>query len=95
MVKTQCCHLGYPDTLNFAWGVLSKQSFNIRRKNKGDFLIVVPLSFQINKLLLTFTVITPFLPTFFMAEEINSPTPLSPLAEIVATCKQIILSHEN
>ena len=33
----------------------------------------------------TFTVITPFFPTFFMADEIRSPTPLSPFAEIVAT----------
>ena len=45
-------------------------------------------------LIITFTVITPFLPTFFMAEEINSPIPLSPLAEIVATCKQIETSYK-
>lgn len=45
-------------------------------------------------MLITFTVITPFLPTFFMAEEINSPIPLSPLAEIVATCKQIKPSYK-
>lgn len=35
---------------------------------------------------ITFTVITPSLPTFFMASAIKSPMALSPLAEIVATC---------
>ena len=28
---------------NFAWGVFSKQSFEIQRKNKSDLFIVVPL----------------------------------------------------
>ena len=32
------------------------------------------------------TVMTPFLPTVFMAEEMREPTSRSPLAEIVATC---------
>jgi hypothetical protein len=31
------------------------------------------------------TVITPFFPTFFMADEIRSPTLLSPFADMVAT----------
>ena len=36
----------------------------------------------------SFTVMTPFLPTLFIADEINSPISLSPLAEIVATFKK-------
>ena len=34
---------------------------------------------------LTLTVITPFLPTFFIASEIRFPISRSPLAEMVAT----------
>jgi len=29
--------------LNFGWGVFSKQSLEIQRKNKSNFCIVVPL----------------------------------------------------
>ncbi len=35
---------------------------------------------------LTLTVITPFLPTFFIAFDIISPMDTSPFADIVATC---------
>lgn len=44
-----------------------------------DFIIRLQIEF-------TLTVITPSLPTFFMASAIKSPMALSPLAEIVATC---------
>ena len=44
---------------------------------------------------LTLTVMTPFLPTFFIADEMSSPIFDSPFAEIVPTCKTITksLSH--
>jgi len=41
----------------------------------------------LNIILPTLTVMTPSLPTFFMASDNNSPIDLSPLAEIVATYK--------
>ena len=40
-------------------------------------------------LILTLTVITPSLPTFFIASEIKFPMEVSPLADIVATWKEI------
>ena len=41
-----------------------------------------------SRVLPSFTVMTPFLPTFFMAVDMRSPISLSPLAEIVATWRE-------
>ena len=45
------------------------------------------------RVLPSFTVITPFLPTFFIAVEMRLPTSWSPLADIVATYMKVHKAH--